>query len=369
MAELTAGLDFRLPEHRRETFLRFYSFHLKYRTHPGCVYFLLPAMAEALGWDLEQRLWAAYLNGNTQNPVTTLLLMEAGDRPAQADRVVAFWKEHWQRLQWDTDRRHHKGKLDIAAQSYVGITQHYGTQERFWRSAAEEGWGSCWTQARSLWGFGRLSAWSYLEYVRILARPEVAMPDAADLMLEDVDGSRSHRNGLCVVTGRPEWLWDDTLAPGSTAQYTPDRLEALGDAAESLLAEAQARNADSPDVGRLTLESALCTYKSWHKPNRRYPNVYADMLYERLRWAEERWGHRFDLLWEARARALPAELLLERNPYDPGLAPPKQNHYLETGQVVMMDLDWPCFANDFAANVRARVYGPREATTAQGQLL
>lgn len=34
--------------------------------------------------------------------------------------------------------------------------------------------------------------------------------------------------------------------------------------------------------GDFTLESALCTYKSWHRPNRRYVNVYSDMLHGRI---------------------------------------------------------------------------------------
>ncbi len=40
--DLKGGMDFRHPQYRREVFLRFYEFHLKYRTHPGCVYFLFP---------------------------------------------------------------------------------------------------------------------------------------------------------------------------------------------------------------------------------------------------------------------------------------------------------------------------------------
>jgi hypothetical protein len=128
-----------------------------------------------------------------------------------------------------------------------------------------------------------------------------------------------------------------------------------------------ARN-EHPDAGLLTFESALCTYKSWHKPNRRYPNVYADLLYDRIRWAERRWGPRFDVLWECRNRCLPAPLRLEDNPADPGLSAAKQNHYLQTGQVVMMQHEWACFANDFALAVEAGGYGLREPAVIQGGL-
>ena len=103
--------------------------------------------------------------------------------------------------------------------------------------------------------------------------------------------------------------------------------------------EARERNPGNPDVLRLTLESALCTYKSWHKPNRRYPNVYADMHHDRIRWAESRrWGKEaLRVQWDARARALPERLRLEDNPDDPGFSPEKQNQYLATGVPPMME--------------------------------
>src|SRR5208337_1209246 len=40
--DLQYGMDFRKPEYRREVFHRFYEFHLKYATHPGCIYFVFP---------------------------------------------------------------------------------------------------------------------------------------------------------------------------------------------------------------------------------------------------------------------------------------------------------------------------------------
>jgi hypothetical protein len=351
---LRPGTDFRRPEYRREVWQRFYSFHLRYRAHPGGVYYVLPAMADAHGWDAEQRAWAAFLNGNTQNPVTTLLLMGAGDRPQRADSVLAYWRAAYPLLAWDTDRRHHKSRLDESVAGYVALTR--GGQESYWRAAAVDGWPGVWRAATAIPTLGRLSAWSYLEYLRILRVGNV--PDADTLLLGDRDGSRSHRNGLCLVTGRDEWMWWDRN-PGFDGAYPPDLIDDLAADGESLFAEAQWRNPGHPDVGYLTLESALCTYKSWHRPRRRYANVYNDMLYDRLRVAEQRFGPRFDVIWQARRAALPSYLRLEDNPNDPGCVPAKQDHYLNTGEVIMMDRDWPCFTNGFAAQVAAGAFGVR----------
>jgi hypothetical protein len=352
--ELAAGMDFRRTDLRREVFLRAYDFTLRHRSHPGGVYYALPHAADALGWDPEQRAWAAFLNANTQNPVTTLLLMDAGPRPADAAAVIDYWRAEYPDLSWDTDRRYHKARLVESVLGYLDLTG--GAQVDYWRRAAGDGWAGCWRAALAVPTMGRLSAWSYLEYVKLLGVGDV--PDADTLMLGDRDGSRSHRNGLALVTGRDEWIWWKAN-PAFTGHYTPAMVEELEDAGAGILAAARARRPGDPDVGYLTLESALCTYKSWHRPNRRYPGVYNDLLHERIRRAETRHGRRFDVLWDARAAALPAALRLEDNPQDPGPVPVKQNWYRETGEVIVMDLDWPCFTNGFAAKVAAGAFGER----------
>lgn len=352
--DLAAGSDFRQPQYRREVWQRFYTFHLRYRSHPGGVYYVLPHLADVYGWDVEQRAWAAFLNGNTQNPVTTSLLMAAGDRPGSADAVLAYWREHYSDLEWDTDRRHHKARLDLAVAGYLKLTS--GGQRRYWETAAGRGWAGVWAAATAIPTFGRLSAWSYLEYLRVLKVGDV--PDADTLMLDDRDGSRSHRNGLALVLGLDDWIWWDTN-PSFDGRYPPDVLQQLEAGAAGLLAEARRRNPGHRDVGYLTAESALCTYKSWHRPRRRYAGVYNDMLYGRLRRAQRRHGDRFGAVWDARRHALPAALRLEDQPYDPGCVPDKQDHYRLTGEVIVMDHDWPCFANSFADKVAAGAFGLR----------
>ena len=352
--ELAAGTDFRLAAYRREVWQRFYSFHLRYRSHPGGVYYALPALAAAHGWDGEQRAWAAWINGNTQNPVTTALLMAVGDRPAAAERVVAFWREHYDALGWDTDRRYHKARFAEAIAGYVARVGE--RQEHYWRVAAGGGWRGAWRAASALPYMGRLSTWSFLEYLRILGVG--AVPDADTLYLGDRAGSRSHRNGLALVMGMDEWIWWDAN-PRFDGKYPRSITAELDDAGGRLLAEARLRNPDSPDVGYLTLESALCTYKSWHRPRRRYPGVYNDLLYDRLRRAEAHFGHRFDVLWQARRDTLPAHLRLEDNPADPGCVPVKQDWYRLTGEVINMHHDWSCFANGFADKVAAKAFGLR----------
>lgn len=340
--------------------MRFYEWSVKYRSFPGGVHYVLPAIADALELDTEGRYWLAWLNANTQNPVTSLMLLQAAPRPRDAEHAIDLWRSHYAHLDWDTDRRYQKARFEDAVRGYLAATDCSCSlpQHKYFRSAGGD-WPGWWERASALPSMGRLSTWSYLEYLRILLGPSV-VPDADTLMLEDIQGSRSHRNGLALMLGRDEWIVDKQLGePGATdARYDPVILEYLGEKAHLLYDSARMRIGLQTDL--LSLESALCTYKGWHKPNRRYPGVYNDMLYNRLVSAENRWGKRFGIIWDARRAALPDRLRLECSPYDPGLAPVKQNWYLQTGQVINMTEEWPCFQNDFEKKVAAQEFGRRQ---------
>lgn len=371
-ADLRPGMDFRRPEYRREVFLRFYLYHCRYRAHPGGVYHFFPALRDRYGWGPEQALWFAFLNGNTQHPVTSLLLHRLcpdPSSPAAVEAMLGFYRDNYPRLAFDTDRRHWKAHLEPAVASYLeALRPHRGSQAAMWAAAAQRGFAGVWEQATALYGFGRLSAFSYSEYLRIMGVPV----DCDTLFLEDRSGSKSHRNGLCIVAGLDEYDWHASN-PGFDGRYPPELLARLNTFASGLLAEARQRAAGEPwagDVNLFTLESALCTYKSWHRPNRRYPNVYNDMAYDRLRAVEKHWPADVTApFWQARRDWLPAHLRLEDNPTDPGCVAVKQNHYRLTGQVIMMDRDDPVFRNDFNAGVAAGLYGLRRDLASRREVL
>jgi hypothetical protein len=364
--DLDPSLDLRLPQYRREIFLRFYLWSLKHRTWPGGVYYLLPWLADHYGWTEEQKLWFAFLNGNTQNPVTSLILMQRCDRPTgDVEGMILFFEDRWERLPFDTDRRHQKGNFPAAVRGYLSRLNHRRDQRAYWRGAANGGWPHMWAMASSLFGFGRLSAFSYLEYLWIYG---YGAP-CGDLMLADREGSRSHRTGLEIVSGA-----DPAMALANRGPVDQGSVRHLDSFARDLLEEAEHRTLSAPftatwprDVGRFTLESALCTYKSWHKPNRRYPGVYEDMLYNRIRSAQESWPDLVDtqgtaignIFWRARAECLPQWLRLESSPFDPGLCPDKQNHYRLTGQTVTMGHDDPQLWSAFDQAVADGRFGVR----------
>jgi len=366
--DLVAGLDFREPKYRREVFLRFYEFHLKNRSHPGAVYFAFPWLAKHYSMSMEDKLWVAFINGCSQNIVTTSMIFERYPSLSKIDfdDLEDWWNKNHQKFKagsgWDSDRKYFKiGKTGFpnCVRSYKAQVDKFGSQENLFSSLTDTGdkyknFEKTWDFVRTnFMSFGRLSTFSYLEYLRI----QKVNLDCNSLFLDDINGSKSHRNGLCKVLGRDDLDWWDVK--GSTNPnfpgYEKETISWLTREGDQLLDEARQR-IDHEDVTHFTLESTLCCYKSWHRPNRRYPNVYMDMFYNRIKYAESEWGDKFNHFWDMRKECLPENLRLEDNPGDGGLCPDKQNHYLKTGQVIMMNKDWDCFKNDYYSSINTVLF-------------
>jgi hypothetical protein len=351
ISDLQYGMDFRLPQHRREVFLRFYAFHLKYRSHPGAVYYAFPYLFAKLGMSHEQRLWFAFINGCSQNVITTYLIFEQFPDLHKIDmtKFSAWFRKHYEKLGWDTDRRYVKNTFEQCVMSYrenlAGRTQeeyfealtdspnHYDNFTKLWDNIIT-----------NFFSFGRLATFSYTEYLKIAG----LHIDCNSLFLDDIDGSRSHRNGLCKVLGRDDMDWWK-----EPVKYDEQFIAWLKVEADRLIQDA-GKKYPHPDLSFFTLESTLCCYKSWHRPNRRYPNVYNDMFYERIVYATQKWRDpcKFDIFWQCRKESLPKHLRIEDNPKDYGLDPRKQNHYLTTGEVIMMDKEYDCFSNRYNDYIR-----------------
>ena len=354
--ELPKGADFRQLKYRREVFLRFYEFHLENRSHPGCVYYAMPWLAKQHQLNEEDKLWLAFINGNTQNIVTSWYIFS--HFPIVKARGLKEWFDrNYEKLAWDTDRRYHKKDFIKSVECYQGLVGN--SQRKFFDSVCKgakspevayaELWAVLYNQFHT---FGRLSAFSYSEYLHIMGLPI----ECNDLLLRDLSGSKSHRNGLAKVLGRDDLDWFRETS--FTGDYTEEEFLWLEAEAAQLLTEARTRTAtnkkiDPREVNYFTLESSFCTYKSWHRKNRRYPNVYNDMFCGRIQKAEEQLGKTKAVtqFWDCREENVPKHLRLESCVMDPGIVPEKQNYYRETGHVIMMSKRWPEFANPFDKRV------------------
>ena len=281
--------DFRLPENRMEYFTKLYAMNLSYGVMPGLVYLYLPSLAVKYNWDAEQKLWFAFLNGMTQNPITSLVMFDqlpmCPPAGAQLTKFDAWFNEFWDALQFDTDRRYQKKDTVAAIKHYATLVEEHGSQEKMLTGKTYQ---QLWEIVSQYVSFGRLSCFSYLEYVYLNGFGA----DCDDLMFRDKSGSKSHRNGMLLLHGKDDLVWDKRANNGFDGNYDNyDKMcEWLTKQAEIFIGRFKANNTHLIYAGNFTMESNLCTFKN-HFYARRYPGVYADMAYERIQWADEH-GHR-----------------------------------------------------------------------------
>lgn len=296
-------LDYRLRENRQEYFDKLYKLNLDEKIMPGLVYLYMPALKSHFNWDTEQALWFAFINGMTQNPLTSLRIFKQQPEPTYRPEFKEWFDTNWESLQFDTDRRYQKKDTPVAIWAYAKLIKEYGSQEKMLLNRPfDEVWGEVTGRYHS---FGRLASWSYLEYVNIMAGGQ----DASNLMLRDKSGSKSHRNGLLLLFGQDNLVYDKRMQNGFDGKY--ENFEGL---CKELEDKAKSLVRSTPGATLFTLESNCCTFKNTHF-GRRYPGVYADMAYERLVWYHDKIGEdaHSKLIWEIREQ-LPDWLRLETKP-------------------------------------------------------
>ena len=276
--------DYRAKENRVEYFTDLYRMNLQHGVMPGLVYLYMPKLAERYGWDAEQKLWFAFLNGNTQNPITSLRIMQEFPTPVTSDKDLKkftdWFNANWETLSFDTDRRYQKKELPLSVQFYGGLVELYGSQEKLLTGSFSELWDRVISKFHS---FGRLATFSYLEYVKIMGFGA----ECDNLFLEDKSGSKSHRNGLLFLLGLDHLVWDKRMGEAShDGKYGNFHrmCEWLTNNAMSYLQNCEIEH---KDAGFFTLESQCCQFKNGFF-RRRYPGVYADMAWDRIKWYEDR---------------------------------------------------------------------------------
>lgn len=279
--------DYRQPEHRREYFNSLYRLNLQYGVMPGLVYLYMPELAQHYRWGAEDRLWFAFLNGMTQNPITSLRLFkqlpEVPPAGAALHRFSDWFNAEWDTLQFDTDRRYQKKDTVQAIKTYAALVAEHGSHQQM---LTQKSYSELWALVRDGYhSFGRLSSFSYLEYVFLNGYGA----DCDNLLFEDKSGSKSHRNGMLFLLGMDHLVWDKRLDNGQDGKY-PDfekMCRWLAQEADAYLKQFYTTLYPHWTVSRFTLESNLCTFKN-HFFGHRYPGIYADMAQERIEWADER---------------------------------------------------------------------------------
>ena len=323
-------MDYRLEQNRREAFIRWYAWSLKYDDCDPAVW-ATNYLNKRYEHNDEQKLWLCWLYGNTyQLPTAWVLMNEFPDfELATVDRTTQWNTTNYKRLRYQTDTKWNKGHLPTMFASYqqfIGGRTQREKLESYYGDTEEANFDNLWQSVKSgLHKFGRYSTWFYLQHLKHTANIRI---NPTSLMLDDYDGSRSHRNGLLYALGQ-----EDSVDRKLTAAEYGD----LESQAYEILCETKARFPElSSSVDYFTMETCLCSFKKiFREKHGRYLGYYLDRQGEEISKAEtDGWyGIDWNVLWQAREETIDLRLDNRR-----GIDKEKFSSFVRTGR--LENLEW-----------------------------
>ena len=254
----------------------------------------------------EQKLWIAWLYGTTYYlPTTWIIWNEFPDMElVGVDRLTKWNNENYKRLRYQTDTKWNKGHLPAQFVSYKNWVDNRSQRETFAPfvdSSPQENFDRLWLEVKSKFHkFGRYSTWFYLQTLKQCCDMPI---EPSNLMLNDHDGSRSHRNGLCMAVGEDDW-YDQKL--------TSKQLKYLDEQANYILQQVRE---EFPNTDYFDMETCLCSFKKLFRTKHgRYLGYYIDRQAEEIAQCEkDGWfGIDWQPLWDSRVETLQKKLLTNK---------------------------------------------------------
>lgn len=335
--------DYRKPEHRLEGFLKYYYAILLTEEYDPA-YYTLRYLFERYELNVEQRFWMSWLYGFIYNVATAWVVWnEFPDfENVDFDRLKAWEDRNWTRMVYETDTRYKKGKLQVSFPDYQARVRSAGSQREFFKGVCSSpdkliNFRNLWNEVNDFKLFGRYSTFFYTETLKECN----GLPIEADsLFLRDIEGSKSHRNGLCYSICKDEW--DYHKSNPSFTGYTQEMLDFLELKADEVLGVMKERFPTvAHKVDYFTAETAWCAYKGFYR-RRRYLGFYLDRDCFQIKEAESKGWNGIDwkVFWQCRQENLRPEMLCENKGY---YAPSDRlkDHFLDTGEIVNLNLFFP----------------------------
>lgn len=343
-------MDYRLKANRREAFVRWFVWSIKYKDCDTSVW-LTNYLNKRFEHNYEQMLWFCWIYGNTyQLPTSWIIMQEFPDFELATQSRLEDWNtKYYKKLRYQTDLKWNKGHLPSMFASYCnfigkktqkqGLELHFGDNEK-------SNFNLLWSRVNSkLHKFGRYSTWFYLQHLKQTCNLPI---EPNSLMLSDYAGSRSHRNGLLHVLGEEDIC---------NSKLTNSKYASLESQAQDILEETKSRFPEiANEVDLFRMETCLCSFKKIFRHNNgRYLGYYLDRQYEEIKQAEsDGWaGIDWQVIWQARQEELDPRLN-----HKLGIMKFRYTDFIETG--LLDNLEW-LFADepnpDIVWSVRVKFNG------------
>jgi hypothetical protein len=323
-------MDYRLEQNRREAFIRWYAWSLKYDDCDPAVW-ATNYLNKRFEHNDEQKLWLCWLYGNTYYlPTAWILMNEFPDfELATVDRMTQWNTANYKRLRYQTDTKWNKGHLPemfASYQKFIGNRSQREAFESYYVGSPEQNFESLWDALKgNLHKFGRYSTWFYMQHLKHTGAIDV---QPTSLMLDDYDGSRSHRNGLLMAIGQDN-DYDRKL---SRAEYA--NLESISNGIIDEMVDRFPELKDQIDF--FTMETCLCSFKKIFRAHHgRYLGYYLDRQAEEIQQCEKDgwYGIDWDVLWQSREETIDLRLDHRR-----GIDKDRFSSFMNTGK--MENFEW-----------------------------
>lgn len=304
-------LDFRLPQNRREFFIRWFVWGLR-TTDCDPTIQMINYIFHRQELNIEQRIWLVWLYSiSYQLPTAYLIWNEFPDfENCDYDRIKEWESNNYSRIVYQVDCKWNRGHLHSMYKSYK---DHVGNQSQisFYKnicnsSDPKENYENLRSFAiNNMFKFGRYITWMLCHHLKANTGLNI---DATSLLLGE-NGSDSHTDGMCYVANREDLLtrfYINGVKHKNTSRIIPDDKKLLQDLADSILEEIKIR---FPDVKAdyFLMETALCSFKKLFRKNRgRYLGYYLDRQAEDIHKIQSNnWsGVDWDIMWQYRKECL-----------------------------------------------------------------
>ena len=290
---------------RKKDFINWYRWSLSIKDCDPAIY-LTNYLFDRYEHNTEQKLWITWIYGTTYYiPTTWVIWNEFPDFELVGVNRLREWNsDNFKRLRYQTDTKWNKGHLPTQFESYkqwIGNNSQQEAFQPFLVGSSTENFDRLWPEIKEKFHkFGRYSTWFYLQTLKQCCGMSI---EPSNLMLDDHEGSRSHRNGLLMALGLDEW-YDQNI--------TYNQIEYLNGIAYDILQEVKE---DFPNTDYFDMETCLCSYKKLFRVrNGRYLGYYLDRQAEEIRQCEkDGWfGIDWQPFWDFRTEILDKRLLTNK---------------------------------------------------------
>ena len=286
-----------------QKFINWYKWSLEIKDCDPAI-FMTNYLFDRFEHNIEQRFWISWIYGTTYNlPTTWIIWNEFPDMElVDIDRLTDWNNKNYKRLRYQTDTKWNKGHISSQFASYKKWIGNNSQEDKFYSiiNHPTYSFNKVWKEVNTLHKFGRYSSWFYLQSLKQCCKLPI---DTDCLMLEDYEGSRSHRNGLCYAFDKPEWV---------DKKLSTKELQLLNEFAENILFEVRTKY---PGTDYFDMETCLCSFKKLFRKSRgRYLGYYLDRQAEEIMQCEkDGWsGIDWQPFWDGRNEKINKKLLTNR---------------------------------------------------------